>query len=159
MTPTEIILHHSLTKDSKTVSWGAIRQWQMGLIGQEDKFKPNYNPYVSEPLDEIAYHFGLEDVNDYYEILFGRMMNKIGAHARGHNHNSIGICFVGNYDLSEPPPEMWNKGIHLARWICDIFKISPDNIYGHHKYATYKTCPGVRFNVAGFRTQVKLLDN
>ena len=158
MTPTEIILHHSLTKDSETVSWGAIRKWQMGLIGQGDIFTVDYNPYVEEPLDEIAYHFGLEDVNDYCEILLGRMMNKQGAHARGHNHNSIGICWVGNYDLSEPPPEMWNKGIVLARWLCDIFRIVPDNIKGHREYAPYKSCPGTKFNLDGFRTQVKTLD-
>jgi len=53
MKPILIINHHSLTKDSGSVSWGAIRKWHMGLIGGEDNY------YTNHPMIDIGYHFGL----------------------------------------------------------------------------------------------------
>uniref|UniRef100_A0A6M3LRI4 Putative N-acetylmuramoyl-L-alanine amidase n=1 Tax=viral metagenome TaxID=1070528 RepID=A0A6M3LRI4_9ZZZZ len=137
MTPKRIILHHSLTADSATVSWGAIRKYHMETLGWKN----------------IGYHAGLELVNDHYEILLGRMLNKVGAHTAGHNHDSIGICFIGNFDKSEPPPEQWNLGIKFVASLCELFKISPDQIFGHQDFAP-KSCPGKKFNIYGFVKQV-----
>jgi len=138
MIPKQIILHHSLTKDGTTVSWGAIRR---------------YHIYTNK-WENIAYHFGLELIGDYYEILLGRMMYEMGAHTYGQNRDSLGICFVGNYDLSEVPPEMWKRGIDLVSTLCRIFDIDTDNIHGHNEYAP-KSCPGKNFNVQGFKAQVE----
>ena len=137
MKPRRIILHHSLTADSGTVSWGAIRKYHMETLGWS----------------AIGYHFGIELVGDYYEILLGRMMNEKGAHAEGENHDTLGICFVGDFDLSEPPPEQWNVGIKLAASLCTSLNISPSMIYGHNEFSE-KTCPGTMFNVHGFIRQV-----
>ena len=138
MIPKRIILHHSLTKDSQTVSWGAIRKYHMEVMGWK----------------EIGYHFGSEIVGDHYEILVGRMMNEVGAHCEGQNKDTLSICFVGNFDLDEVPPEQWNQGIKLVASLCTIFKISPSMIYGHHEFNPNKTCPGLKFPVHGFIQQV-----
>ena len=138
MIPKRIILHHSLTQDSGTVSWDAIRKYHMEVLGWS----------------AIGYHAGIELIGDHFEILIGRMMNEVGAHTAGHNKDSLGVCFVGNFDQSEPPPDQWNLGIRLVASLCDILHIRPDMIFGHTDFNPGKTCPGTKFNLHGFSRQV-----
>ena len=142
MNPSHIILHHSLTKDSEAVSWGAIKRYHT-----EER---------DPPFLDIGYHFGIEAVGDGYQILLGRMMNVPGAHCkeRGMNRISLGICFVGDYDYDEPPYDMWLLGQKLVESLMDVFKIPRENVLGHYELAPYKSCPGVRFDIERFRAQI-----
>jgi N-acetylmuramoyl-L-alanine amidase len=131
MIPTHIILHHSLTKDSKTVSWQAIRQYHMAELGWR----------------AIGYHYGIEMVSGFYEILKGRMDDETGAHCRqdGMNRRSLGICCVGNYDVYAPDITMMFKLKQLVRSLMHIHNIPAENIYPHSHFAKYKSCPGKLF--------------
>jgi N-acetyl-anhydromuramyl-L-alanine amidase AmpD len=137
--PEAIIIHHSLTKDSDTVSWSAIRRF-----------------HLSNGWSDIGYHFGIEKVNETYEVLMGRMPNKKGAHCKeqGMNSKSIGVCFVGNYDIEVPPPEVWTMGIRLVRWLMGEFEIKWQEVYGHTEFATHKSCPGKMFDMDLFRAHL-----
>lgn len=139
MKPTNIIIHHSATKDGKTLSWQAIRKYHKSL-GWTD----------------IGYHFGIENVNGEIEILMGRMIDKNGAHCRqeGMNGKSIGICLVGNFDIKEVPKNQWNVAINLVASLCVTLKISIGNIHPHHKFAN-KTCPGTTFDMVKFKKDVR----
>lgn len=124
--PNKIILHHSLTKDGKTVSWGAIRKYHMNTREWRD----------------IGYHWGIELVGDEYKIFKGREESEEGAHCQGQNSNSIGICLVGNFDIAEPPREQLEK---LYELIEDIFnRHGKLQIFGHNAYSS-KSCPGKLF--------------
>lgn len=134
-----IMIHHSLTKDSETVSWGAIRRYHTQL-GWRD----------------IGYHFGIEDINGTQEILMGRMMHDTGAHCKedGMNRKAISICIIGNFDNDFPSKEQWDKAVALAASIALTFGICNSNIIAHRDYAPYKSCPGLMFDMEKFRDDV-----
>ena len=139
--PNKIIIHHSLTTDSGTVSWGAIRKWHTGLTGSPIKGDPNYNPYIENPMNDIGYGFGIELINDHYEILMGRRPDLTGAHTIGQNNQSIGICVVGHYDIDPVADGIKDCLRNLLAWLIMNYKIPSKEIYGHCEFA-YKTCPG-----------------
>lgn len=143
--PTNIIMHHSLTDDGKTVSWGAIRKWHMGQI----KSSPHQ-------FNDIGYHYGVELINDRYEILVGRMMNKPGAHCKqkGMNHKSLGICVIGNFDKVPVPQGQWDLSVKLVKSLCETLGILKSNVFGHNEFAP-KSCPGKHFDMDRFRREIK----
>lgn len=129
-----IIIHHSLTPDKETVSWGAIRRYHTEALKWKD----------------IGYHFGIELIGDYYEVLVGRLLTEVGAHTLGMNDKGIGICCVGNYDTAPPPEAMIEKLVLLVRWLMDVYHIPKSKVYGHNFFAD-KTCPGEMFDVYALR--------
>lgn len=133
MVPNKCIVHHSLTKDGQTVSWDAIRRYHKETNGW----------------NEIGYHYGIELIGTFYEVLSGRPENEAGAHCKGQNAASIGICFVGNYDLEEPPEEMMKRATAVFYPILRRLRITPENIFPHSAFAQ-KTCPGTKFPMNRF---------
>ncbi len=135
--PTHIILHHSATQDGKTLFWDDIRRYHREVNGWRD----------------IGYHFGIELVESGYEILAGRMLDQPGAHTVNMNQKSIGVCFVGNFDLEPPPAAALELGASLVRALCAVFGIPFENVRGHRDYAA-KSCPGKLFDLAAFRKSI-----
>jgi len=133
--PEYIILHHSLTKDSETVSWSAIREYHMDRKGWRN----------------IGYHYGIELVKKTPEIFIGRFEGDSGAHTRNYNKKSIGICLVGNYDLEQPSYEKWDLLLRLTKNIAFRYEIPIEHILGHRQIANYKSCPGKLFDLDKFR--------
>ena len=135
--PNKIILHHSATEDSGTVSWGAIRRYHV----------------IECSWGAIGYHFGIELIGNYYEVLVGRLPYESGAHTKDQNSQSLGICFVGEFDNKPPPKEQWERGLWLCRYLISQFGIRSTEIYGHRSFAN-KTCPGTMFDVEKFKSDL-----
>ena len=133
--PDYIILHHSFTKDGIKLSWNAIRDYHINTFD----------------MDDIGYHYGIENVRGKYLTMSGRMPYIRGAHTkqvvngRKMNWSSIGICCVGNYDEVEPPVEMLVELNKLVSWLQYEYSITDDKIKFHRDYADYKSCPGKLF--------------
>ena len=139
---THIMLHHSLTKDGATVSWGAIRKYHTDPAG----------PYK---MKDIGYHYGIELVGDRHEILAGRVLTETGAHCYqvGMNSKAIGICLVGNFDEEVPCEGLLHQAARLVKMLMEIFKIPVENVVAHRDYAP-KSCPGKLFDMDKFRARV-----
>ncbi len=137
--PNKIIIHHSATKDSGTVSWGAIRRYHRSVRGWTD----------------VGYHAGCEDINGQYECLYGRPWHIEGAHTQGHNRDSLGFCFVGDYDVVEPEMAMMLEAVVrvIAPWALQ-FDIGHNNVRGHNEFSS-KTCPGALFPMDLLREMVR----
>ena len=125
-----IIIHHSWSKDNENLcDWENIKGYHLNL-----------------GWDDIGYHYGIEKVDNVYNIMHGRPEYIVGAHCLGYNKSSLGIVVVGNYDLKEPEDAAYEL---LARLCCSrmhkhktIAEVSP-----HHKYNQNKTCPGKLFDM------------
>ena len=139
MIPTKIILHHSATKDSGSVSWNAIRRFHV----EQNKW------------EDIGYHAGVELVTDaagisHYEMLLGRTWDRTGAHTKGQNSQALGLCFVGDFDIKEPPKDQLLAGAKIVRMWMDLYNIPVHMIFGHRDFAQ-KSCPGRMFNIGNFK--------
>ena len=143
MKKTHIMLHHSLTDDSGSVSWGAIRRYHVETNGWRD----------------VGYHFGVERIGDYNEVLLGRALDEDGAHCYQDlmNRIALGVCFVGNFDLAPPPDEMLRVTARHLRSIMSNLGIPADeaHVRMHRQHATYKSCPGTKFPYLGFLNMLR----
>jgi hypothetical protein len=140
---THLVIHHSLTKDSGTVSWQAIRNYHVNEKGWDD----------------IGYHIGVELIGDRYEIGLGRplLSRAAAAYQQNMNHCGVHVCFVGDYDKEPPPRAMLDVAVPHLRDICHALKIpvDPDHVLGHRAVASYKTCPGAKFDMDAFRVRMR----
>ncbi len=121
----------------------------------------------------IGYHFVIiNDRHDDYEdgtVQEGRDLTTPGAHARGLNAHSIGICCVGHGDR-EPLTEAQHAAlVQLVSQLIDEYdQITVDRVIGHRelndlvargeladRYITHKTCPGLLISMDEIRQDVR----
>ena len=102
-----------------------------------DRWHKNKKP----PWDGCGYHFVIRR-NGLIEI--GRNINAIGAHARGYNNRSIGICLAGGIDKNKNPEDNFTQVQKeaLDSLINTLQRIYPDaKVIGHHDINLKKSCP------------------
>ena len=76
-------------------------------------------------------------------IEYGRDINKTGAHVKGHNKGSIGLCYVGGVDSDMNPKDTRTEQQKesLLLLIKTLKKMHPGaEVYGHRDFST-KACP------------------
>lgn len=121
----EIILHCSATTEGRDVSTEEIRRWHVRSNGWSD----------------IGYHFVIELDG---EVKVGRPVARVGAHVKGRNRKSIGVCYVGGIGKESKRPEDTmtpdqEAAFHnLVAVLRGVFGDIPVN--GHNQYAN-KACP------------------
>jgi len=89
--------------------------------------------------DGIGYHFmiGREGA-----VFIGRALDAVGAHAKGHNKESIGICLLGNFDEEEPYEPQMDALVRLMSELMEDSHLGPDCIILHRELNSDKSCPG-----------------
>jgi hypothetical protein len=130
--PIGLCIHHSLTKDGKTVDGSAIRKYHIETNGWDD----------------IGYHYLVERVAGKVQIIEGRPVKFQGAHCPALNATHLGVCLVGNYDLAPPDAELLGVLESLCASLMRQYAIPLRGIVYHCDYSQ-KTCPGRQFPKTG----------
>ena len=128
------MLHHSLTRDGETVSWGAIRRHHVETRGR----------------GTIGYHYGVERVGDHYEVLLGRseLDPAVACPEDEMNARALHVCCVGNFDETPPPRAMLEVLVGLVILPAMVeYGLSPERIIGHSEVDPTRTCPGSQFDL------------
>ena len=131
---TMIIVHCSATREGQDVKATDIKRW-----------------HKERGFDDIGYHYVI-DLDGTIEK--GRDEALVGAHCKGHNATSIGICYVGGCDKNMKPkdtrtPEQRRSMLSLVRKLVNKYKIPVTQIWAHHDFDKHKACPS--FDVSEFR--------
>ena len=120
----EIIIHCSATPEGRDVTVDDIRNW-----------------HNTRGWNDIGYHYVVTLDGGVHE---GRPVAKIGAHCKGHNRQSIGVCYVGGLDRDGHARDTRTREQKAAletllrRLLAQFPAIT--RISGHHDYAA-RDCP------------------
>ena len=123
----EIIVHCAATPEGRDVDVATIRRWHVEGNGWRD----------------IGYHFvvTLDGV-----VHAARPINQTGAHVRGRNRGTIGVCYVGGVAndgrLTPKDTRTPAQKAALEQLLRDLLRANPEisRISGHRDYAA-KACP------------------
>jgi N-acetylmuramoyl-L-alanine amidase len=121
-----IIIHQSASNNSAHDNIETIRQWHVS----ERKFK------------DVGYHYFIRKDGTLEK---GRLEDKEGAHAKGHNRGTIGICLSGLFHKTDPKlqptPEQLNALEVLLIDLCSRHELTRQDILGHADVGA-TDCPG-----------------
>ncbi len=87
----------------------------------------------------VGYHFFVSKDGKVYR---GRPIDMIGSHAAGHNSDSIGICFEGNFEIEEMPEAQKEAGKELVAYVKSLYNITKIQ---KHSDVNSTACPGKNF--------------
>jgi len=127
----EIVIHCSATAEGKHYSVDTIRDWHVKKRGWSD----------------IGYHYVI-----YLDgtVVEGRPVRRAGAHVKGRNKNSIGICYIGGVESKRRNGKWIAKDTRtveqkkaldcLLDELITEYNLTYQDIYGHNEFAN-KSCP------------------
>ena len=119
----EIIIHCAATPEGKNFTVKDIDVW-----------------HKARGFKGIGYHYVI-----YLDgsIHTGRPESEVGAHCKGHNKTSIGICYIGGIDKMGKPKDTRTQEQKEAfiKLLKDLKSKYPNaKIYNHNQFAN-KACP------------------
>ena len=139
--PTKVVLHCAATPDYPDSSK------KYDLFGAKD-----IDTWHKERgWSEIGYHYvvrrtGIVEIGS-------RHWSEYGAHVKGHNKDSLGVCYVGT---AKPTDEQVNGILFVFNEIFEKFGITPDNWFGHYELYSGKSCPGLSMEVVREMLKIEL---
>jgi N-acetylmuramoyl-L-alanine amidase len=120
----KIIVHCADTPEGRDVRTAEIKRWHTEERGWSD----------------IGYHWVVELDGSLHA---GRPEEVSGAHCKGHNSDSIGICYVGGSDASGNPKDTRTQEQKeaLVSLISDLLdRHTEAEVFGHRDFSE-KACP------------------
>ena len=120
----KIIVHCSATREGQAISVDTIRQW-----------------HLARGWSDIGYHY---IVHLDGSISYGRDINKSGAHTKGHNEDSIGLCYIGGVEADGKTPKDTRtpeQKESLLVLIKVLKKLNSSAVVDGHRAFAAKACP------------------
>ena len=120
----KIIVHCSATPEGKDYSVDTIRKW-----------------HLQRGFSDIGYHYIIYRDGSIHT---GRDESVIGAHCKGHNSNSIGVCYIGGCASDGKTPKdtrTTEQKQSLVKLLKELKAKYPQaSIHGHRDFSS-KACP------------------
>ncbi len=120
-----IVIHCSATRADQEITADHIRRWHVDDNSWSD----------------IGYHWVIERDG---KVQRGRHPQAQGAHVRGHNNESIGICLVGGIDQHGHPEDNFTAVQWLVlEVLVQVLRLRypQAEVVGHYHFTPDKTCP------------------
>ena len=136
-TPNYLIVHHTGGTDADPLADTSNHTFE--IVEEWHKASPNVNlGYPSSLGFYIGYHYFI-DKNG--KVTQGRKDSDEGAHTKGYNTQSLGICLAGNFDLTEPTKAQVDALKALLKQKMTQYGIVNAKVVPHRTFAN-KTCYG-----------------
>ena len=97
---------------------------------------------IEDGFKDIPYHYLITQDGC---VIQGRSLDVVGAHCKGFNQRSIGICLVGGKKGFDFTLLQIIQLVLLLKHLCKQFNIAKSDIYSHYEFNKNKTCPN--FNI------------
>lgn len=137
----KIIIHCTDSPDSRDVGIEEISRWH-----KEMRFP------ISKSGFYCGYHYVVRRSG---QIEMARSDDETGAHCKGHNKDSIGICWVGRH---KPDSEQMKSLILITASVLMKHGLEPKNVFGHCELNPGKSCPNLG-NMDLFRDALEIQMN
>jgi N-acetyl-anhydromuramyl-L-alanine amidase AmpD len=124
--PSQIVVHHSATASGSARLFRCLHRAVNGWA-------------------DVGYHYVIGNGTDSGdgEVEAGRPAGVRGAHARGSNHCSLGVCLVGNFEETFPTAAQLRVLGELLRDLMLRYGLGPEDILLHRAVKGCDTvCPG-----------------
>lgn len=117
----DIIVHCSATEAGQNIKASTIDAW-----------------HRARGFKQIGYHY-VVDLDGTIER--GRPVSLAGAHCKGRNAHSIGVCYIGGLKDGKPADtRTWEQKAALNKLLFNLISMYHVRVHGHRDYAK-KDCP------------------
>jgi hypothetical protein len=120
----QIVVHHTAGPETQTPKEVAL-------------YHTSANHICSDGCPGIAYHYMIKPNGTIYQV---NELESISYHVKNNNTASIGVCFIGNYEVNEPTEEMIESFHKLKRVVEQ--KLGREIPIRQHKEFKATACPG-----------------
>lgn len=124
-----VVVHCSASSDSLDIGFREIDEWH------------RQRGFLSDSGISCGYHWIIRRTG---KVEKGRPESETGAHAQGYNHDSIGICWVGEKNIGNA---QYKQLLRVLRGVIDLYNIDIMNVVGHNELPDVKkACPVIDMN-------------
>lgn len=137
----DYIVIHTAAADRRGVTVDDIRSW-----------------HRANGWSDIGYHFVICDDGTWEH---GRPENQAGAHVKGLNDRSIGICVTGHGDVRDFTAAQYRTLLQMVPQILHEHGLGAERVIGHREAGAIagvpnpgKTCPGTKVDLDRLRAAI-----